>query len=351
MRRSLTYGIAATLALTMVQDLATGESAAPLAVRARWLMGTVLEVRLPASPDADALADAAFSAVEEAERAVSTWRDDTELSRLHGEAGTLAREVSEPLAQALDAAVRLRDETGGAFDPALGALAAAYDLRGPGRWPSPDERARALSLAGARALRWDGASRRLTLADPAVRLDLDGIAKGVALDRAAERLRREGVRKALLNFGGQLLAIGPPAGEPPFEALVSSPDGDHHPLLAVPLRDGSLSTSSDSERRRLVDGRPAGHLLDPRTGLFAPYRGSVTVLARTGVEADALSTAGFVLGPEAFARETGRRRARGIAVAYLLPASEGHRALADPIFRPVPASAERPRSDERQEIR
>jgi len=85
----------------------------------------------------------------------------------------------------------LRDETGGAFDPAIGALA-AYDLRGPGRWPSPDERARAVSLRGPLAFTWNGASRLLELSDPAVRLDLDGIAKGVALDRAAETLRREG---------------------------------------------------------------------------------------------------------------------------------------------------------------
>lgn len=335
----------------MAQSPAEGDETERWAVRARWLMGTVVEIRLPASPGADALAETAFAAVEEVERAASTWRDDTELSRLHREAGRPAQPVSEALARTLEAAVRLRDETGGAFDPAVGALAAAYDLRGPGRWPSPDERARALSLRGPLAFTWNGASRLLALSDPAVRLDLDGIAKGVALDRAAKRLRREGVRKALLNFGGQLLAIGPPAAEPPFEALVASPDAERRPLLAVSLRDASLSTSSNSERQRLVDGRPAGHLLDPRTGLFATFRGSVTVLAPTGAEADALSTAYFVLGPEAFRHESETRRARRIAAAFLLPGVEGHRTLADPLFHPVPASAAGPRTDERQENR
>ncbi len=333
----------------MAQGVAQSPGGVIDSVRARWLMGTLLEVRLPASPRADALADAAFAAVEEVERAASTWRDDTELARLHRRAGTGPERVSDVLAQALGTAARLRDETGDAFDPALGALVAAYGLRGPGRWPSETEVARALSLAGPRAFAWDGEARLLALSGPDVRLDLDGIAKGIALDRAAERLRAQGVRRALLNFGGQLLAIGPPEGEPPFEGLVASADGEGRPVLAVPLRDASLSTSSDSERGRLVDGRPAGHLLDPRTGRFAAFRGSVTVLAPTAAEADALSTAFFVLGPDSFHRDADRRRSRDIAVAFLVQAPGGARALADPVFHPAPARADGPSPDERQE--
>jgi thiamine biosynthesis lipoprotein ApbE len=113
----------------------------------------------------------------------------------------------------------------------------------------------------------------------------------------------------------------------------------------LPLRDASLSTSSNAERQRLVDGRPAGHILDPRTGAFAAFRGSVTVLAPTGVDADALSTALFVDGPHSFAAGVSRRREHGVAVAFLVANGTGFTPLADPPFRPLPAHrAARPRS-------
>lgn len=332
MRRSLSFGIGLTLFPAILA--AAGSQPDPSwLVRARWLMGTVLEVRLPASAGSGALVERAFEAVAELERAVSTWRADSELSLLHL-AAPGPRPVSEPLASALDAAVRAREETGGAYDPAVGALVTAYGLRSEGRRPSGEERARAASLTGPEAFAWDSASRSLTLR-PGTRLDLDGIAKGLALDRAAAVLRGAGVTNALLNFGGQLLAIGPPATEPPFVVEVAPAEGGAG--FTVDLRDASVSTSSNSERGRLVDGRPFGHLLDPRTGEFARFRGSVTVVAPTGAEADALSTALFVEGPEAWERDRAARARRGVSAAWFVPGPDGAGAvaLADPAFSRV----------------
>lgn len=309
-------------------------------------MGTVLEVRLPAgTPDVDGLAEAAFREVAAVEEAASLWRPGTELGAAHARAAAGESVVlSETLGALVEAALTAARLTDGAFSPAVGALVDAYDLRGDGRWPSSGERRRGASLARLDGVRYDAATRTLSLA-PGVRLDLDGIAKGFALDRAAGTLRRRGVDDALLNFGGQLLSIGPPAERPAREAFVASPFVDGGNVLAVPLRDASLSTSSNAERARLVGGRSAGHLLDPRSGAFADVDGSVSTLAPDGATADALSTAWAVLGPGGFRRsDPGSPFRRAARAAFVLgPRIPAGDAPVDPPFRrlrPPPAVAE-----------
>lgn len=305
-------------------------------------MGTVLEVRLPASsPDADALAEAAFTEVARVEAAASLWRSGTELAAVHARCGRGdAVILSETLGALVDQALRAAEVTGGAFSPAVGALVAVWDLRGSGRTPDAEERARAAVGARPEGVRYDRTTRMLRLG-PGVSLDLDGIAKGFALDRAAAALRARGVDDALLNFGGQLLAIGPPPGKPAREAIVLAPAGPGDPLLSVPLRDASLSTSSNSERVRTVDGRKAGHLLDPRTGDLVPFDGSVSVLAPHGALADALSTAWAVEGVAGFRRsDPGAPLRRAGAVAFALPGAGGRcETTADPPFQRLPPPA------------
>ncbi len=321
-----TFALAlALLAIPTVGARAEAGTTEAESVRARWLMGTVLQVRLPAGgPDLEASFQAAFQAVAEVEEAASLWKAGTELGRVHARAADGATTVvSAPLGALVAEALRISELTGGAFSPAVGALVAAWDLRGIGRRPSPEERRSAAARSRTGGVRYDPATRELGL-DPGVTLDLDGIAKGFALDRAAEALRARGVDDALLNFGGQILVIGPPAGRPPREAHVASPFDGSVPVLAVRLRDTSLSTSSSSERARIVDGQEVGHLLDPRTGELVLAAGSVTVLASSGALADALSTAWAVEGPAGFRRADPRGpfRCSG-AVAFVLPAAEG----------------------------
>jgi len=294
-------------------------------VRARWLMGTVLELRLPAGTrNADDLAESAFAEVSKVEGASSLWRPGTELAEVHartavGEAVVLSETLGELVREALSAA----ELTEWAYSPAVGALVVCYDLRGSGRWPSEAERSRAAALARPEGVRYDPITRALRL-EVGVTLDLDGIAKGFALDRAAAALRARGVGDALLNFGGQLLSVGPPPGSPAREAIVAAPDATGAGLLSVRLRDQSLSTSADSERVRTVDGREAGHLLDPRTGAFVHLAGSVSVLAPTGALADALSTAWAVEGPARFLHsDLGSALRRAGAVAFVLRSREG----------------------------
>ncbi len=288
-------------------------------------MGTVLELRLPAALQRiDELAEAAFAEVAKVEAAGSLWRPGTELGEVHiraraGEAVVL----SETLGDLVQEALRAAEITDGAYSPAIGALVSAYDLRGDGRWPSDAQRRHAVAHARSEGVRYDPRTRVLRL-DEGVSLDFDGISKGFALDRAAAALRARGVDDALLNFGGQLYVIGPPPGVPAREALVASPLDPGPPVLIVPVRDASLSTSANSERARMIDGKEAGHLLDPRTGTLVTLPGSVTILAASGALADALSTAWAVEGPAGFRRsDPGSRLRRSGAVAFALAGREG----------------------------
>ncbi|HXS82277.1 MAG TPA: FAD:protein FMN transferase [Methylomirabilota bacterium] len=288
-------------------------AAAESATRARWLMGTLWTFTAE-SHDAAPAIDAALDTVASLERRLSNWSDASELSRLNA-AGE--GEVSDPLFAVLDSARALAETTDGAFDPTVEALTLAWDLRGEGRVPSASE------LSAARAgVGW----RRLSLAGPHVtlggtRLDLGGIAKGFALDRALSTLRARGVLSASLDAGGQRLLLG----AEPCSVWVAHPvERDRASVLLV-LGPGSLSTSAQSEHSLRRGGNRIGHVVDPQTGQPVATRASVSVFACSGTRADALSTALLVMG-----RERARRFATAhpeLGVLWLEP--EGTRIVAE----------------------
>lgn len=267
------------------------------ATRARHLMGTrcVATVVAAEEPLAAEAAAAALDAVAAVEARLSTWRADSELALANSAGGA---ELSAELAAELRAALRLARETGGTFDPTVGPLVEAWDLRGDGRVPSPAELDSARERTGFERVRLEG--RRLAL-PPGGWIDPGAFGKGLALDAAARVLREAGVEAALVDLGGQLLALGAPPGESAWSVGVADPADRGRPVAVLRLRDAFAATSAQAERGRVVDGRLLGHVLDPRTGEPAPRRGGATVVAASGLAADAWSTALLVLGREALA--------------------------------------------------
>ena len=274
--------------------LAPAASAAE-ATRARQLMGTRCVATVIAVDEAGAAkaAAAALDAIAAVEDRLSTWRPDSELSRANaaGEA-----RLSPALASALAAALELARATGGAFDPTVGPLVEAWDLRGAGRIPGARALEQARTLTGHERVRLDGLELRLP---PGGWIDPGAFGKGLALDAAVAALREAGVDAALIDFGGQLAALGAPPGESGWRLGLADPRDRGRSVATVRVRDAFVSTSAQAERGRLVDGRLLGHVLDPRTGRPAERRGGATVVAPTGIAADAWSTALLVLGPEA----------------------------------------------------
>lgn len=303
--------------LATVPAAASAQPAPVWLERETVLMGTTLRARVASAERAvgkHAL-EAVFEEIRRLEGVLSTWSPESEIARVNTAAGGEEVAVSPELMRLLAEAAQWSCRTGGGFDPAVGALVDAWDLRGAGRRPTPAELAEALRATGVGHFGLDMAGHRIRVPGRGAWLDTGGFGKGAAL-RAAERLLREhGVDAALLDFGGQVLAYGaPPAGATGWEIGVAHPSARATAVATLRIPGGySVATSAQSERSVEVDGERLGHVLDPRTGRPVPAWGSVTVVAADPVAADVLSTALLVMGAEA-----GRRWAEGREEGVLL---------------------------------
>ncbi len=279
--------------LNMIRVLAPASCLLPLIAAAAiagtptqrqvYAMGTRLHLQLEGPAAAAALAE-----VERIEDGCSTWRPDSPWARLNAAGGAwqpLDREWLELLERARTWSLR----TGGAFDPALLALLRIHGVRAGDPTPAGYGcHLLELDLPGGRARLKEGAG-----------IEEGGFLKGYALDAAR---RAAGAGAGWLDFGGQLLAWGRP-----LRVEVADPARRDRPRVAFLLRDASLSTSGCSERGR--------HLVDPRSARPCAAWGSTSVVAASAFEADVLSTALYVLGPEA---GLAWARAQGVAVLFLL---------------------------------
>jgi thiamine biosynthesis lipoprotein len=264
----------------------------PRVTRARAVMGTILEIDAigPSPTVTEQAVAAAFAAVEDVDRRLSNWRPDSELSRANAAGSGRPIAVSAATWRSLTRAFEVARETEGAFDPTVGVA------------------------TGARTIGWgnvvfDSEGCTLTFGAAAGAIDSGGFGKGEALDRAVVELRRRGVIAARLNFGGQISILGDRFGT---VSIAEPRAGSRRELCAFRVEDASVSTSGVSER--------PGHIIDPRTGEAPPFAGSVTVVVDNGLRADALSTALFVLGPEAGLELADRR---SIAALFAIPRPAG----------------------------
>ncbi|MCZ6833409.1 MAG: FAD:protein FMN transferase, partial [Acidobacteria bacterium] len=229
---------------------------APDAVqREAYLMGTLCTIQGVASRRDQGLAaiEAGFSAIEATEALLSTWRTDTPLARLGRAQVGQAVEVPPALARLLAAARETWKQSGGGFDPAIGALVQAWDLRGPGRVPTPAELARALASSGMDRVVVDTSRATVTLKAAGLSFDAGGFGKGAGLARAGDALTRKGLRNWLIDFGGQVLVD--PDG-PGRDIPIAHPRDRARPVAILHLRGLSAATSSQGQR--------PGHILDPR---------------------------------------------------------------------------------------
>jgi len=193
------------------------------------------------------------------------------------------------------------ERSGGVYDPTVMPLMNLFGFyRSTDRYPADAGIARAMEAVGWRHVVVDRAAGTLGLARAGAGLDLGSIGKGWALDRAVDALRAEGVTSGLVDLGGNVYGLGTPANAAGWTVGVLHPvtrNVDH----TFVLRDASVATSANNEQFRVLDHVRVGHLFDARTGRPSDGRLSASVVAATGVEADAMSTAAFLLGPSAFA--------------------------------------------------
>ncbi len=268
--------------------------------REAYLMGTGLRavVSAPTRSAAIAATEIAFGEVERLERVLSSWRTDSDLSALNQAAPGAAVRPTPALFQLLREVQPWIAETGGAFDPAVGPLIDVWDLRGEGRVPGSDEVEKAVALSGDGAFCLNLEEKRVVRSHARAWMTAGAFGKGAALRAARRALVEAGVGSALLDFGGQLVAIGRPEGGGDWEVGVAHPSHRDQVAAHLVLNGRSAATSAASERFVEVDGQRYGHIVDPRTGWPVVAWGSVTVVHEDPLIADLLSTALFVMGPD-----------------------------------------------------
>lgn len=320
--------LGAVVALTLG---AAGAPAAETVERQVAAMGTTLRVEVEVTSTRSAALDLAETMIDEVaatEARLSTWRDDSELSRINR--SPVGEWVETSAHGELVAAWQCREATGGAFHPAVGRLVATWDLRGRGRVPTAAEIEAA--RRGLDRLAYEDSNhpnRIRRLAD--VVLEEGAFGKGAGLAaalRALERPSSKGTGFVRLDLGGQVAWAN---AARPVVVDLADPRDRTRPVLELTLTDsrGSLAVSGNSEKRLAVDGASLGHLLDPRSGRPARDFGAVAVLAPDALWADCLSTALFVLGPEAGAQWLSRQESAYDAV-YLEVDGERLRARVTP---------------------
>lgn len=271
----------------------------------RKAMATTFEIALPyGTPQALFAAEAALDEIGECESWMTVYDDESEVCRVNKQAAKHAVEVSEPLFNLITQSAAISAETNGAFDPACGAMIKIWGFyRREGRLPTAKERARAMAASGIKHVVLDEKNRTVKFLRPGLEFNFGGIGKGFALDRAAELLSRQwGIQSALLHGGGSSVrAIGtPPGDERGWRIRIQHPYNPADSIGEIRLNHGGLGTSAATFQYFVYKGRKYGHVLDPRTGHPAEGTASASVMAPSSAEADALSTAAFVLGAKEF---------------------------------------------------
>lgn len=320
------------------------DGAPALVTEARPVMGGLASVTLVADAPVAAQVglEAAFAIFDRVDWAMNEWRADSPLAAVNRAAGSWVP-IPGDLCRVLELGVAAAEETGGRFDPTWAAVGDLWRFdSAEAAPPRPDVVAERCALVGARglALRRSGGACEARLARPGMRLGLGGLAKGWALDRAAEALRALGFRSFLLQAGGDLYAAGGRGARPWTVAIRDPGGGPLDAFAALDVSDRAFSTSGDYEHAFEAGGRRYHHVIDPRTCRPAEDVRAVTVLARTAVEGEILGKAVFVAGPEAGLALAARRGAEVVIVAAdgAVQASPG---LAGRL-RAAPAVRERP---------
>ncbi len=304
-------------------------------------MGTYYRVRVVAeADDREVIRGLVEERLDAVDRAMSTYRDDSEISRFNRLAAGESLVFSEETWAVLELAWRVLEDSGGAFDPTVGPAVDAWGFGAPGRGaeptPPPDRRLTELRQAiGAIELISEG--RKVLKLDDGAALDLSAVAKGWAVDRVSQALLRAGHTNHLVEVGGEIRTAGhSPVGDgwriaierPPVRASDSPPSAPAAPEDAtgpglqkvLPFTDGSLATSGDYRNYWERDGVRYSHTIDPRTGRPVEHAlASASVFHESCAVADAYATALMVLGPE-----EGLRWANQNGIAALLLAYRGN---------------------------
>ena len=275
-----------------------GGGQTPYASRNAFLLDTIVTIKIYDKKIPDRVWTDAFGEIERLDALLSVHTEGSDTARLNEAAGLSPVTVSPETLEVIEKGVYFSRMTGGLFDITAGPLISLWNINPPeGHVPPETELADTLPLIGWEDIEIDNEKSRVFLKRPGMGVDLGAIAKGYIADKVKDVLLADGIEHAIISLGGNIQLIG----DTPYGIGIQDPDqGSGIYLGAITLADASAASSGDYERYFEMNGVRYHHILDPVTGYPADsgLRG-VSVAAPHSVDADALSTAVFLLGPEA----------------------------------------------------
>jgi thiamine biosynthesis lipoprotein len=285
------------LAVTLL--LAAGAPAhAAWHAREEAIMGTRIAVEVwhedPAT--AEKAIDAVIAEMRRIDTLMSTYKPESQLSRVNREAAAGPVKVDPELARLVARALEFSEMSGGAFDITYASVGYLYDYRA-GKHPTDAEIAAALPAINWRHVAVDAAASTIRFLKPGMRIDLGGIAKGHAVDSCISILAARGISNATVTAGGDSRILGDRRGRP-WIVGIRHPDDRERAIARIPLEDAAISTSGDYERFFDEDGVRYHHIIDPKTGKSPHGIRSVTIIAPTSTLAEGLTKSVFIMGPE-----------------------------------------------------
>ena len=269
-------------------------------------MGTHILLASYTTPTLDELVirpklEKALAEIRRLEALMTTWRPDSEISRVNAAAGSKPVPVGPETLSVIQKSLWMSQRSEGVFDISFEAMHGLwkFDQDHDEKIPDAPAVAAARKLIDYRKIKVDEARGTVLLEKAGMRMSLGGIAKGYAVDAATRVLRAEGLGSFFVQAGGDLYVQGKKPDGVSWRVGVRDPRGrdenDYFAMLEV--EDHAFSTAGDYERSFLKDGKRYHHIIDPRSGYPATACRSVTIWAKSALLADALDDAVFILGP------------------------------------------------------
>jgi len=273
--------------------------------RTKLLMGTTVEIKVLSANEtqAEKAIEAAFTEISHVDNIASIFKNESEVSRLNRQGFSSDPELFE----IIDRALYVSKLTGGAFDITVIPLIKLWAIKtDKPRVPAEEEINRTLKMIGYQRIKLDYKIKKVYLNK--VEVDLGGIAKGFAVDKAIMVLKRYGVQKGLVNAGGDIRFIG----DKTWSIGLAHPRLKDKLVKEIKLKNKAIVTSGDYERYFIQRDKRYHHIINPATGYPATECASVTIISDDAATADALATGVFVLGPR-----------KGLALIERLKDTEG----------------------------
>jgi len=272
----------------------------PVQSRTEFVLATICTVTLYDDGTSQIYNDI-FARLNEIESRMSVFIEGSDVYRINKAAGIEAVEVHPDTFKVIESAAYFAELSSGAFDPTVEPLVALWDIGGKSpRVPAQEEIDRALSLINWRDIELDRKNKTVFLKKPGMALDLGAIAKGYAADEAAAIIKKAGIAQAMINIGGNILTVGEKKDGSLWRTGIQNPLDTRGAYIGISrTREKSLATSGVYERFFEADGKRYHHLFSPSIG-YPVDNGllSVSIITDISMDADALSTAVFVLGYE-----------------------------------------------------